>query len=922
MNQFKSIFLGTVDPNSDLSKLVRAVNSQKCIRAGGKHNDLDDVGKDVYHHTFFEMMGNWSFGDYFKKEVCTWAWEFLTEKLKLPGDRLYVTYFGGDAASGLEPDNECKQIWLDLGVTPSHVLPGSMKDNFWEMGETGPCGPCSELHFDRIGGRDVPELVNMDDPDVLEIWNLVFIQFNRETDGSLKPLPKKHIDCGLGLERLVSIMQNKRSNYDTDLFVPLFDAIQKGTGAPPYQGRVGSEDKDGIDMAYRVLADHARTLTIALSDGGNPDNTGRGYVLRRILRRAVRYATEKLNAKPGFFATLVNTVVEILSDTFPEVKKDPQGLIYTINEEEEQFLKTLLRGRNLLHRTISKLDHSCKVLPGDVAWRLYDTYGFPVDLTYLMAEEKGLDVDMTGYEESKKLAQIASQGKGSGVADTINLDVHAITELQDKGVPPTDDSLKYAYESGEKTDSDYTFKPCEATVIGLRFDKQFVDEVHTGHECGILLDKTNFYAEQGGQIYDTGYIMKVGDESVEFSVKNVQVRGGYVIHIGNLEGTLRKGDKVSLHLDGSRRRLIMSNHTGTHILNYALRKVLGTEADQRGSLVAPDRLRFDFTNKGAMTSEQVRKTEEGSKELISKNNKVYAKEAKLAVAKTVRGLRAVFEETYPDPVRIVTVGIPVEELEMDPFGPAGDGTSIEFCGGTHVQYAGHIGDFVISSEEAIAKGIRRIVALTGPEATKALKKNELLENRVNELKSLIDGDKEGARSKELVKKIVELTEEISHALIPYWKKDDMRNSLKSLKKALDDKDRLVKAAVANKVVEEIKDYVKENPNIPVLVKELKAFNNTKALDTALKQVRTLSPITSALFITVDPDSNKMFCLSSVPKDAIDKGLKANEWVQEIAKKLGGKGGGKPDSAQASGNNSAAVDDVIDLARKFAATKLS
>lgn len=507
------------------------------------------------------------------------------------------------------------------------------------------------------------------------------------------------------------------------------------------------------------------------------------------------------------------------------------------------------------------------------------------------------------------------------MADTINLDVHAITELQNKGVPPTDDSFKYNYESDQKADSEYKFKPCEATVIGLRFDKEFVDKVTTGQECGVLLDKTNFYAEQGGQIYDVGFLVKVNDESVEFSVKNVQVRGGYIIHIGNIEGTLRKGDKVSLHVDTSRRRLIMSNHTGTHILNYALRKVLGTEADQRGSLVAPDRLRFDFTNKGALTTEQVKQTELSSRELINRNDKVYAKEANLAVAKTIRGLRAVFDETYPDPVRIISVGIPVEHLEKDPLSPAGDTTSIEFCGGTHVQYAGHIGDFVISSEEAIAKGIRRIVALTGPEATKALKKTELLENQLNELKSTIDSDKDASKSKEHVKKIVELNDEVSQALIPYWKKDEIRNTLKNLKKTLDDKDRAAKAAVAAQVVEEIKEFVNANPNLPILVKELKAFNNTKALDTALKQVRSLSPNTSALFVTVDPDSNKMFCLSSVPKEAIDKGLKANEWVQEVAKKLGGKGGGKPDSAQASGSNIAPVDEILDLAMKFAETKL-
>ncbi|XP_018322304.1 alanine--tRNA ligase, cytoplasmic [Agrilus planipennis] len=921
MNQFKPIFLGTADPNSDLYKLVRAVNSQKCIRAGGKHNDLDDVGKDVYHHTFFEMMGNWSFGDYFKKEICNWAWELLTETLKLDPARLYVTYFGGDSSQALEPDNECKQIWLDIGVKPDHVIPGNMKDNFWEMGETGPCGPCSELHYDRIGGRSVPQLVNQDDPDVLEIWNLVFIQFNRESDGSLKHLPKKHVDCGLGLERLVSVLQNKRSNYDTDLFVPIFEAIRRNTGAPQYQGRVGEDDVDGTDMAYRVLADHARTLTIALSDGGTPDNTGRGYVLRRILRRAVRYGTEKLNAKPGVFASLVPVVCDILGDTFPEIQKDPQSVMDIINEEEEQFLKTLSRGRNLLNRTITKIGENSKCLPGTVAWRLYDTYGFPVDLTLLMVEEKGLSVDMDEYEEAKKQAQIISQNKAGGVEDTVNLDVYAINELQSQKLPPTDDQAKYNYHSNGDINSEYKFQSCTATVVALRHSKQFVDKISSGQESGIILDKTSFYAEQGGQIYDTGFIVKAGDDSVEFAVKNVQVRGGYVIHIGTVEGVLCKGDKVELYVDTSRRRLIMNNHTGTHILNYALRAVLQTETDQKGSLVAPDRLRFDFSNKGALTTEQVKNVELRSKELIDKNGRVYAKESSLAVAKTINGLRAVFDETYPDPVRVVSIGVPVEDLENDPFGPAGMHTSVEFCGGTHLHYAGHVGDFIIASEDAIAKGIRRIVALTGPEATKALKKTELLENCLNELKSAIDSDNTSNDTKKYVKKIVELTNEISQAVIPYWKKDELRNVLKGLKKNLDDKERADKAAIANQVIEDAKKIITENKAL-VLVEVLKAYSNTKALDSALKQVKTLTPNTAAMFFSVDNDAGKIFCLSNVPKEAVDKGLKANEWVSQITQLIKGKGGGKAESAQASGTNPAALNEALQLARKFALTKLS
>lgn len=920
MNQFKPIFLGSVDPNSDMARYVRVVNTQKCIRAGGKHNDLDDVGKDVYHHTFFEMLGNWSFGDYFKKEICNWAWELLTEVYKLPADRLYVTYFGGDTDSGLEPDLECKNLWLTLGVPESHILPGSMKDNFWEMGETGPCGPCSELHYDRIGGRDAAHLVNMDDPDVLEIWNLVFIQFNRESDGSLKSLPKKHIDCGLGLERLVSVIQDKRANYDTDFFMPIFKVIEEGTGVRPYSGKVGTEDSDGIDMAYRVLADHARTLTIALSDGGCPDNTGRGYVLRRILRRAVRYASEKLNAKPGFFASLVHTVVDILGDVFPEIKKDPESIIQVINEEEVQFLKTLTRGRNLLNRTMEKLNN-CKIVPGDVAWRLYDTYGFPIDLTQLMCEENGLTIDMEAYEKAKKQSLLASQGKTAGQEDLLALDIHAISHLQEKGVKTTDDSPKYNYTSSKTKDAKYEFAECDATVVALRKNKEFVDEVSTGQECGVILDRTSFYAEQGGQIFDEGYMVKSNDESVEFTVKNVQVKGGYVLHTGTIEGTLKIGDKVYLHIDTDRRRLIMNNHTGTHILNNVLRNVLGNESDQRGSLVMPDRLRFDFTNKGPMTPKQIKEAEEAIRKIIENNKPVFAKHTSLALAKKFNGLRAMFDEHYPDPVRVVSVGVPVEELEKNPEHPTGYETSVEFCGGSHLHQTGHIGDYVIVSEEGIAKGIRRIVALTGPEALKALNRQNLLENEVNTVASAIK-DIGDCNNKEIVKRIVDLTNEISHAQISYWKKDELRTMLKNLKKQLDDKDRAAKALVMSEVIEKAKNMCLADKESDVIVAELKAYGNTKALDGALKQVKQLCPNTAAMFFSVDSDANKIYCLAGVPKKAVDKGLLASEWVQAVNKVMGGKGGGKAESAQASGDNADSLQDAIMVAKKFATSKLA
>ena len=917
MNQFKPIFLGTAGPNSDLSKLTRAVNSQKCIRAGGKHNDLDDVGKDVYHHTFFEMLGNWSFGDYFKKEICYWSWDLLTNVYKLPKDRLYVTYFGGEQAQGLEPDLECKQLWLDVGVPENHILPGNMKDNFWEMGETGPCGPCSELHFDRIGGRNASALVNQDDPDVLEIWNLVFIQFNRSDDGQLKNLPKKHIDCGLGLERLTSIMQNKRSNYDTDLFTPIFDKITELTGAQPYTGKIGKDDANCVDMAYRVLADHARTLTIAISDGGMPDNVGRGYVLRRILRRAIRFASEKLNAKPGTFAMLVDVVIELLKDAFPEVTKKPSFIKDVINEEEAQFLKTLQRGHKLMQRTITKLNDE-KQLPGDVAWRLYDTYGFPIDLTQLMAEENGLTINMVGFEECKKEAQERSKGENRDKDNSYRLDVHALEELKLKGCPPTDDSSKYKYTAAESPDADYNFELCSGKIVVIRYNNEFVEEVKSGERCGIVTDNTCFYAESGGQMSDEGLIMKVGDNETEFTVETAEIKGGYVCHIGVLEdGSLKVGDCVSISFDGNRRKLLMNNHTGTHILNFALRQVLTAEADQRGSLVAPDRLRFDFTNKGAMTVDQVKQAESIAQDMVNSNKPVYAKSASLAVAKSIQGLRAVFGEVYPDPVRVVSIGIPVEMLEKDPHCPAGNQTSIEFCGGTHLLQSGHVGCFVISSEESIAKGVRRIVALTGPEAMKAINKGNQLENDVNHLKRIINDGK--LLDKESLKMITNLKDNINHAQIQYWHKDILIKSLDSLQKTIIRVNNARKAALTKDVIQYAKSLIEINSGIPYLVVQLNAFDNNKVMNDVLKEVKNGPP---SLFVSADEDTSKVLVSAAVPNYAIAKGLAADQWVQALSRTLNGKtGGNKPEKAQMNGTNVQGLTEALMIAEKFVQEKL-
>ncbi|KRZ73423.1 Alanine--tRNA ligase, cytoplasmic, partial [Trichinella papuae] len=913
MNQFKPIFLGTADPNSQMAAWKRVVNSQKCIRAGGKHNDLDDVGKDVYHHTFFEMLGNWSFGDYFKKEMCAWAWEVLTKEFKIPKEQLYVTYFGGSEKYRLQPDVECRQIWLDIGLPSEKVLPFGMKDNFWEMGDIGPCGPCSEIHFDRIGNRNAANLVNKDDPDVLEIWNLVFITFNRDKDGSLHPLPKRHIDCGLGFERLVSVIQGKKSNYDTDLFVPIFNRIAETANVRPYMGKVGEEDEEQIDMAYRVVADHIRTLTVALSDGGRPDNCGRGYVLRRILRRGVRYATEKLNARSGFFANLVPVVVETLGDTFPELKENPDLVMEIINEEESLFLKTLSRGSRVLRQEIQKSPKE-KLIPGFVAWRLYASYGFPVDLTQLMAEESGRKVDMEEYEQCRQQAQISSSSKFSQQSDDIDFNINTISCLLDMKVPLTDDKPKYAYRLSENKNDNYEFDELKCEVLALRKNGEFVSEVHSGDSCCIICDKTAFYAESGGQIYDEGYM---NNDKSEFHVRNVQVRSGYVIHFGDVMGTIILGSKLSQNIDQKRRMQVMKNHTATHLLNFALREIL-SQVEQKGSLVLPEKLRFDFTSKAPLTVEQLMRVEEIINDIVKSDVEIYMQEVPLGVAKTIAGLRSTTDESYPDPVRVVSVGITADTLLNDPNGSGAKLASVEFCGGTHLLRTGHIGSFVIASEEAVARGVRRIVALTSHQAEQAVQKLEYFVKKIETVMGLIRNSLRTGELeyKMLNREIATCIEEMKSSQIPAWRREHLVRKLTQVKATMDDFDKSERLKFAQLITDEARNL--QIPVDGIVVHEFPQNATTKALDSALKQLKCKAGIV----FSQDSKSKKVVCLANVNRECVDKGLTAKAWVDRLCCVAGGYGGGKETTAQASLGNGLTMDQIKIEAEKFAKLRLS
>ncbi|SGY99551.1 BQ5605_C034g11290 [Microbotryum silenes-dioicae] len=897
MNQYKSIFLGTVDPSSSFAKLKRAVNSQKCIRAGGKHNDLDDVGKDTYHHTFFEMLGNWSFGDYFKNEATEFAWKLLTEVYGLPKDRLYVTYFEG--GFGLPPDLETKNFWLALGVEEDHIVPGNAKDNFWEMGATGPCGPCTEIHYDRIGGRNASSLVNQDDPDVLEVWNLVFIQYNREADASLRTLPAQHVDTGMGFERLVSVLQDKRSNYDTDVFTPLFKRIQELTGARDYTGKLGAEDMDGIDTAYRVVADHVRTLTFAICDGGVPSNVGRGYVLRRVLRRGARYVRKKFGVSIGhFFSDLVPTLTEQMGDFFPEIQGKYDDLKEILDEEEESFSRTLDRGEKLFDTYVAAAQASgAKELAGRDVWRLYDTYGFPVDLTLLMAEELGLTINQDDFEKAQEASKEASKGAGKkGDGQSVRLDVHDIAALEaNAAVPKSDDSFKFGLGN------------VDATVKAIYHESKFYDssaEVPAGVTFGIVLDKTNLYAESGGQEHDTGRI--VIDGSADFAVGDVQVFNGYVLHIGSIkEGTLKVGDGVVASYDELRRWPLRNNHTGTHILNFALREVLGDHIDQKGSLVAPTKLRFDFSHKAPIPTNDLAKIEELSNAWIKKNVKVFSKEMDLKTAQQIPGLRAVFGEAYPDPVRVVTLEFSIDEIQKDLTNPKWRGTSVEFCGGTHVAKTGDIKEFVLMEEAGIAKGIRRVIAVTGEEAHQASRLANETEAKYASIEKLSGKARDSA--------LKSFETELATAEIGVVRRDQLKEKVKGARMALINEGKAFEKEESKKVAETVAEYFKANPEAEVFIASFEqAQANPKILQAGSLQAKALDKA-AYLFSAED---GKVLHLNFVPKAMQSKAFNAKTWLTGVAAIVGGKGGGKDDSAQGVGSEPTKVQEAIEQAKKL------
>jgi len=923
MNQFKPIFMGQVPEGSDMEGMTRAANSQKCIRAGGKHNDLEDVGFDVYHHTFFEMLGNWSFGDYFKEEAIGWAWELLTKVYKLPEGRLYATYFGGDEKMGLAADNEARDIWRKY-LPDDRILPFDKVDNFWEMGATGPCGPCTEIHFDRIGGpaSERGPIVNADDPNLLEIWNLVFMQYNRLPNGALQNLPKASVDTGMGFERLTSVLQNKTSNYDTDIFAPIFAEIEKlaDPKVRKYAGHVGETDTDRVDMAYRVIADHIRTLTFSITDGAVPGANGRNYVLRRVLRRAVRFGTQQLGCKPGFMCKLVDCCVQHFKSAFPEIASRQAYVTGVINNEEQNFNRTLSKGLRMYKKETGNMRKAGQTtMPAAAAYKLWSTYGFPKELTELMLVEEKLamcpEAEYKGAAEAQK--EESRKGAKGADMDGMKLEANETSGLLARGVTKTESKLKYEWH----------IKP-EATVKALYLGMgKFTDSVtDSSGPVGVVLDQSSFYYTSGGQVTDAGCLLRASapadaagatkasdadaddDEQAIFKVNGCELFGKYVLHIGSVgEGcTLTVGDKICCSVDYEKRGRIVPNHTMTHVLNLALRQVAGEQTDQKGALYDEEKLRFDFNGK-ALTTAQLSEVEKICNDLIKDALVIDTQEVPFVKAETIAGLRCA-AASYPETVRVVTVGVTVETVMADPTNPKWKGFSVELCGGNHLSNSSEAQSFAILKEESIQEGVRRVICVTGERAVEAKVQFNALEVQLEEA-STLSGPTLDSRLKDLSKAL-------SKAVIPIAGKRMLREKHAALEKKLIAQKKAMTGALKAKATAAIAQQLADAGDKTCLVIEVDLGTEKKLGATLLKKTLKKRKKTSLMLLSCNATKG-VSCIASVSKVHQGKGLKASEWVGATVKVCGGSAGGKDAMAQGNGKDVSKKDEALKVAQGIA-----
>ncbi|MCX7681614.1 MAG: alanine--tRNA ligase [Anaerolineae bacterium] len=857
MNQFKDVFLGVGKRD-----YTRAVNSQKCMRVSGKHNDLEDVGRDGFHHTFFEMLGNWSFGDYYKKEAIAWAWELLTREWGLPKERLWATVFR-DELGELGADEEAASFWLsETDIDPQHVLYFGRADNFWEMADTGPCGPCSEIHYDRgrcsrAGEEGHVCRVNGDCDRFTEIWNLVFIQYDRDEKGVLHPLPAKHVDTGMGFERVVAILQGVDSNYDTDLFVPIMRRVQELTG------HTDAQVQENI-VAYRVIADHTRAVTFLIGDGVLPGNEGRNYVLRMILRRAARFG-RKIGFTRPFLADIAQTVIETMGPYFPELKSRRQFILTTITQEEERFLRTLDMGLARLGEVLAELEAEGKrILPGNIAFKLYDTFGLPLEITRDVALERGLGVDEAGYQAAlEEQRQRARQELVAELPDeeTLKRYNQLLAELQQRGLLGPEGVAHDPYSDTE----------IETKVVAILRDGKAVKSAREGEQVELVLPATCFYVESGGQVADTGFIVSLPPDREEplWEVEVQDVRRpipGLIVHSGIVvSGRPHVGDDVWAVVDYARRMDIARNHTATHLLHAELRYILGEHVQQAGSLVTPERLRFDFTHPAMLTEEELELVTRSVNDAILANYPVEVTQERYRQA-VAEGVIALFGEKYGETVRVVRIGWPDELISQ------------ELCGGTHLDETGEIGLFHIVSEEGVGAGVRRIEAVTGRGAV------ELVERQLGTLKRA--AAYLGVTPDEADRKVLSLLEELQGA----------RKEIARLQERL-----------ARREFESLLGQVESVAGTSLLRAKVTA-PNVDVLREMTDWFR--DRLKSCVVVLGTVVNERPVLVAAVTPDLVERGVDAARLVQGVARFVGGGGGGKPTLAQAGGRDASRLDEAL------------